>query len=142
MIGFNTSGTFSSLFLIFNSSGTFSSLVLIHPGFHLTQSEYLHLALSLIQLTWTHFLYLSILTLVSNSFLQSNGDISAQLMTSTGTDLALWLCKLLEVLQNNRLFFYYLFEQCYLLPNTYTQFVPLHRHDTLYSYSSNQSFHF
>ena len=107
-----------------------------------TDSKYLHLVLALIQLMWTHFLYLSILTLVSTSFLQSNVDIFVQSMTSIGTNLALWLCKLLKVPQNNRLFSDYLCELYCLLPDTYTLFVPLHMHDTLYSYSSNQSFHF
>ena len=107
-----------------------------------TQSEYLCLTLVSIQLKWTHFLYLSKLSLVLISFLQSSGDIFVQSGTLTGTDLALWLCKLLEVPQNNRLFSDYLLEQYYLSPDTCTQFVLLHRCDTLYSYSSNHSFHF
>ena len=95
-----------------------------------------------IQLKWTCFLYLSILTLVSALFLLSDVDISVPSITSTQTNFALWLCKLLKVLQNNRLFFRYLSALYCPLLDTCTLFGQLHMCDTLYSYSASLSFHF
>ena len=97
---------------LINHKWNISSLGLIYPIFHyahsvltvqigtFTQSKYLCSVPALIQLMWTHFLYLSILTLVSISFPQSNGDKFVQSITSTGTDLALWLCKLIKTRDN------------------------------------------
>ena len=80
-LGLFTDSTYCSTWELFNF-GTF------HLGLF-TDSKYSHLALAFIQRMWTHFLYLSILTLVSTLFLQSNVDISVHLTTSIGTDLAL-----------------------------------------------------
>ena len=102
-----------------------------------TSSKYLHSVLVSIQLMWTRFPYLSILTLVSILFLQSDVDISVLSMTSIETDLALWLCKLLKVLQNNRLFSGYLSALYCLSLDTCTLFGQLHMRDTLYSYSAS-----